>query len=109
MSGTAESIRWILMLAGLFILGFDLAVLRHAAQIVRAVRAWRVFITGKALLMCFVIIVLYDSRHSGEVGWRIPLAGVALILTLIGAVMLDRSYRAARTPQPAKGQPWARR
>jgi len=89
----AETVRVILIIAGFFVLGFNLAVVVHATRIVSAVVAWRLFILGKSLFTVFVIIALYDNLHSHAFGWRIPLGAVAVTLTLISLVMLDHSYR----------------
>jgi len=101
---TAEYLRYILIVGGLFVLGFNCAVIVHAAEIVRAVRAWRLFLVGKSLMTIFVVIALYDNLHSREIGWRIPLALSAIFLTLVSLVMLDHSYRRSRNdlgPVPA--------
>ncbi len=90
---TAETLRYALIFGGFLVLGFNLAVIWHADQIVRAVGAWRLFIVGKSIFTMFLIAVLYDNLHNPEIGWRIPVAAFAISLTLVSLALLDHSYR----------------
>lgn len=98
---TAESFRVLLIVGGLFVLGFNIAVIWHAPLIVRAVRAWRLFIVGKSGLTVFVILALWANRDDREVGWRIPLATFSIGLTLVALAMLDHAYRRKTGDEPA--------
>ena len=83
----------ILIGAGLVVLGFNASVLIHAAEIVKAekaVVAWRTFITGKSILTIYVLVDLWTHHHHPH-GWALALVGVALILTLISLVLLNRA------------------
>ncbi len=87
-----ETLIYILIMCGLLVLGFNAAVVIHAAQVVKQVNAWRTFIVGKSCMTVYVIVDLH-AHATHPHGWTVALAGVAITLTLIALVILDRSYR----------------
>jgi drug/metabolite transporter (DMT)-like permease len=94
MTGT-EAIRYLVIAAGLLVLGFNMSILVHAKEIVRAVWPWRVFIVGKTGMTVYVLVTLYRSLED-PVGALVMLATVSMVVTLISLVMLRRTYRLGR-------------
>jgi hypothetical protein len=89
---TAETFRYLVIGAGFLVLGFNIAIIIHAREIVRAVTPWRVFIVGKSGLTVFVIVTLYQQLHT-SMSLLLVLAGVAMAVTLVSLAMLERAYR----------------
>ncbi len=96
-----EILTYTLILCGLGVLGFNAAVVLHAAQIVHQVFAWRIFIVGKSLMTLYVLVSLHANLSHPHT-WAVGLAGVAIMLTLISLVLLDHSYRQNHPQRPAR-------
>lgn len=89
-----DTIRYLLICGGALILGFNIAVYKNAEHITGSPTAWRIYIVGDSLLTVYVIASLSERMGAeGELTWRIPVAGLAIVLTILGLFALNESYK----------------
>jgi hypothetical protein len=89
-----DTIRYLLICGGALILGFNIAVYKNAERITGSPTAWRIYIVGDSLLTVYVIASLSERMGTNnEFSWRIPVAALAIVLTIVGLFALNESYK----------------
>lgn len=95
---TLDFIRYAIIAGGFIVIGFNIALFRHADQILLPwkIKAWRWYLLGDTGFVLFIIASLYDAAHNDyPMGWRTPVAALAMTMTICSIIAL---YRTTSTP-----------
>jgi hypothetical protein len=87
-----EIIRWAALCGGAIVLGLHFAVYKNAERVTFHPKGWRIFIMGNALLTTYALGALLTEKE----GTTLYIVFTAMLVTLLGAVVLDLDYRSRK-------------
>jgi hypothetical protein len=84
-----DILRYIFLLFGFAVIGFNFAAFLHIRDLVHHVRSWRVYLVGTTGLITYVCFSIYTAiTDNFGLSWRLPMAGISIALIWLSLVML---------------------